>query len=102
MALLRTSYRGVGVEALAEVELANFSPDLPHVTCALVDRMGTAPDDRRLQMVAAVWGAIMMAALADLGPGVDWGTMTADGIVSRLEVAYAQFLDVTADVKQLV
>jgi hypothetical protein len=53
-------------------------------------------------MVAAVWGAIMMAALADLGPGVDWGTMTADGIVSRLEVAYAQFLDVTADVKQLV
>ncbi len=75
---------------------------LDAVNAALVDRMGTAPDDRRLQMVAAVWGAIMMAALADLGPGVDWGTMTADGIVSRLEVAYAQFLDVTADVKQLV
>uniref|UniRef100_A0A5Q5CMI6 Transcriptional regulator, TetR family n=1 Tax=Mycobacterium sp. (strain JLS) TaxID=164757 RepID=A0A5Q5CMI6_MYCSJ len=75
---------------------------LDAVNAALVERMGTAPDDRRLQLVAAVWGAIMMAALADLGPGADWGTMTADGIVSRIELAYAQFLDVTADVKQLV
>lgn len=44
----------------------------------------------------------MMTALADLGPGIDWGTMTVDGIVARIEAAYAQFLDVTADVKQLV
>lgn len=75
---------------------------LDAVNSALVERMGTAPDDRRLQLVAAVWGAIMMTALADLGPGIDWGTMTVDGIVARIEAAYAQFLDVTADVKQLV
>ncbi|BCI55202.1 TetR family transcriptional regulator [Mycolicibacterium litorale] len=75
---------------------------LDAVNSALVERMGTAPDDRRLQLVAAVWGAIVMCALADLGPSADWDTMTVDGIVSRIEAAYAQFLDVTADVKQLV
>lgn len=72
------------------------------VNSALVERMGTAPDDRRLQLVAAVWGAIMMSALAGLGPSIDWDTMTVDAIVSRIEAAYAQFLDVTADVKQPV
>ncbi|MCV7268154.1 TetR/AcrR family transcriptional regulator [Mycolicibacterium doricum] len=72
------------------------------VNFALVERMGTGPDDRRLQLVAAVWGAIMMAALADFGPDIDRGTMTVDGIVSRIEMAYARFLDVTADVRQLV
>ncbi|KUI23978.1 TetR family transcriptional regulator [Mycobacterium sp. IS-1742] len=75
---------------------------LDAVNSALVDRMGTAPDDRRLQLVAAVWGAIMMTALADLGPRIDWDVMTVDDIVSRIEAAYAQFLDVTADVRQLV
>ncbi|KUI28468.1 TetR family transcriptional regulator [Mycobacterium sp. IS-1496] len=75
---------------------------LDAVNSALVDRMGTAPDDSRLQLVAAVWGAIMMTALADLGPRIDWDTMTVDHIVSRIEAAYAQFLDVTADVRQLV
>ncbi|MGE2714096.1 TetR/AcrR family transcriptional regulator [Mycolicibacterium litorale] len=75
---------------------------LDAVNSALVDRMGTAPDDRRLQLVAAVWGAIIMCALADLGPGIDWDTVTVDGIVSRIEAAYGQFLDVTADVKQRV
>lgn len=75
---------------------------LDAVNSALVERMGTGPDDRRLQLVAAVWGAIMMAALADLGPDIDRETMTVDGIVSHIEMAYARFLDVTADVRQLV
>lgn len=72
------------------------------VNAALVDRMGTAPDDLRLQLVAAVWGAIVMTALADLGPATNWSAMTVEAIVSRIEAAYAQFLDVTADAKQLV
>jgi AcrR family transcriptional regulator len=75
---------------------------LDAVHAALVDRMGTAPEDRRLQLVAAVWGAIVTSALADVGPGVDWDTMTVDAILSRIEEAYAQFRDVTADVGQLV
>lgn len=75
---------------------------LDAVNDALVERMGTAPDDRRLQLVAAVWGAIMTAALADLGPDIDWSAITVDSIVSRIEAAYVQFLDVTADVNQLV
>jgi hypothetical protein len=49
-----------------------------------------------------VWGAIVTSALADVGPGVDWDTMTVDAILSRIEEAYAQFRDVTADVGQLV
>jgi AcrR family transcriptional regulator len=96
---------------LASARIVTSSASLMHastrfrvdaVNSALVDRMGTAPDDRRLQLVAAVWGAIMMSALADLGPSIDWDTMTVDAIVSRIEAAYAQFLDVTADVKQPV
>lgn len=75
---------------------------LDAVNAALVERMGTAPDDRRLQLVAAVWGAIMMSALADLGPDIDWDTVTVDAIVARIAEAYAQFRDVTADVGQLV
>ncbi|KUI39449.1 TetR/AcrR family transcriptional regulator [Mycobacterium sp. GA-2829] len=72
------------------------------VNAALVERMGTAPDDPRLQMVAAVWGAIITIALSDLGTHIDWDTITVDSIVARIETAYAQFRDVTALDGQLV
>lgn len=75
---------------------------LDAVNASLVERMGTAPDDPRLQMVATVWGAIITIALADLGPHIDWDTVTVDAIVSRIETAYAQFRDVTALDGQLV
>ena len=43
-----------------------FRPDAVNVE--LAKRMGVGLDDRGLQLVAAVWAAIIMTALADLGP----------------------------------
>jgi hypothetical protein len=34
--------------------------------------MGVDLDDRGLRLVAAVWGSIIMAALADLGMDTEW------------------------------
>ena len=40
----------------------------PHaVNVELAKRMGVDLDDRRLKLVSAVWGSIIMTALADLG-----------------------------------
>jgi hypothetical protein len=60
--------------------------------------MGVARDDRRLRLVATTWGAIFMTAVGDLGRATNWDTVTVDGILSRLTRAYAQFVDVAADV----
>ncbi|KWX24600.1 TetR family transcriptional regulator [Mycolicibacterium wolinskyi] len=72
------------------------------VNAALAKRMGVSGDDRRLQLTAAVWGSIIMTSLAQLGPDVDWATMTVDGIVARIESTYAEFLEVTAGLHQPV
>ena len=72
------------------------------VNAALAERMGVAPDDRRLQLVAAVWGAIIMTTLGHVGPATDWERVTVDHIVSGLEATYAQFIDSVADVRQPV
>lgn len=72
------------------------------VNAALAKRMGVSGDDRRLQLTAAVWGSIIMTSLAQLGPDVEWATMTVDGIVARIESTYAEFLEVTAGLHQPV
>ena len=72
------------------------------VNAALAKRMGVSGDDRRLQLTAAVWGSIIMTSLGQLGPDVDWATMTVDGIVARIESTYAEFLEVTAGLHQPV
>ena len=72
------------------------------VSAALAERMGVAPDDRRLQLVAAVWGAIIMTTLGHVGPATDWELVTVDQIVSGLETTYAQFIDSVSDVRQPV
>jgi AcrR family transcriptional regulator len=69
---------------------------------ALAERMGVAVDDRRLKLVAAVWGAIIVTALSDLGPNTDWDNVSVDEIVSRVESTFAQFIDVMADVRSTV
>lgn len=70
------------------------------VNGALAKRMGVSGDDRRLQLTAAVWGSIIMTALAQLGPDVDWAIMTVDDIVARVQSTYAEFLEVTAGLQQ--
>ena len=72
------------------------------VNAALAKRMGVVSDDRRLQLVAAVWGAIIMTTLSRVGPATDWERVTVDHIVSGLETTYAQFIDSVADIRQPV
>ncbi|MGV0812232.1 TetR family transcriptional regulator [Mycolicibacterium boenickei] len=77
---------------------AEFRADA--VNTALARRMGVPGDDRRLKLTAVVWGSIVMTGVAGLGSRGDWGSVTVDDIVERIEATYADFLEVVAGVKQ--
>jgi AcrR family transcriptional regulator len=68
----------------------------------LAERMGVAADDQRVKLIATVWAAIIMTAQDDLGPDTDWDQMTIDELVTRVENAYTEFVDVVEDVRQPV
>ena len=98
-------------QLLAAARIVNSSPALRHaaaqfrmdaVNTALAKRMGVAPDDRRLKLIAAVWAAIILTAVDGLGPHTDWERMTVEAIVSLLEATYAQFIDSIANVRHPV
>jgi AcrR family transcriptional regulator len=74
----------------------------PHaVNVELAKRMGVDIGDRRLKLLAAMWGAIIMTALADLAEdGVDWANIGIDDIVARLEETFAEFTDEIDDLRQ--
>lgn len=76
----------------------------PHaVNIELAKRLGVPIDDRRLRLVSAMWGGIIMTAFADLGsPDVDWSTIDIDSIVSRLEATYAEFMAEISDARPSV
>jgi AcrR family transcriptional regulator len=68
------------------------------VNIELAKRMGVDIEDRRLKLVAAIWGSIIMTALVDLSDGeVDWGQIGIDDVVSRLEGTYAEFMAEISD-----
>ncbi|MGV9800438.1 TetR/AcrR family transcriptional regulator [Mycobacterium sp. NPDC003449] len=90
---------------LALARIVTSSPVLMHtvsefridaVNAVLATRMGVSRDDRRLKLTSAVWGAVIMSALAELGPDTDWATMTVDGIVAKVQSTYGEFMAVTA------
>jgi AcrR family transcriptional regulator len=73
------------------------------VNVELAKRLGVDIENRRLKLVSAVWGSIIMTALADLSePGVDWDDVGIDGIVSRLEATFAEFMSEMSNVRQPV
>jgi AcrR family transcriptional regulator len=76
----------------------------PHaVNVELAKRLGVDLENRRLKLLAAVWGSIIMTAMADLSErGVDWGRVGIDDIVARLEATFAEFIDEIGDVRQQV
>jgi AcrR family transcriptional regulator len=95
---------------LATMRIVLTSPTLRHSVsefrmhashAALAARMGVALDDRRLKLVRAVWSAIIMTALGDLVPVIDWEKLTIEDIVNRLEDTYAEFIHVVEDARQL-
>jgi AcrR family transcriptional regulator len=63
------------------------------VTVALARRMGVGLDDRKLHLAIAVWSAILLTALGDLGPDTDWPHVTVDMLVTRLEDTFSQFTE---------
>jgi len=76
----------------------------PHaVNVELAKRLGVDLENRRLKLLAAIWGSIIMTAMADLSEqGVDWGRVWIDDIVARLEATFAEFMDEIGDVRQQV
>jgi AcrR family transcriptional regulator len=76
----------------------------PHaVNVELAKRLGVDIENRRLKLLAAVWGSIIMTAMADLSEhGVDWGRVWIDDVVARLEATFAEFMGEIRDVRQRV
>jgi hypothetical protein len=76
----------------------------PHaVNVEMAKRLGVDVGDRRLRLVSAVWGSIIMTALADLSePGVEWESMGVEDVVGRLEATFAEFMEEIGDVHRSV
>jgi AcrR family transcriptional regulator len=76
----------------------------PHaVNVALAKRMGVDVEDRTLQLISAMWGSIIMTALADLADdGTDWDHVGVDDIVARLESTFAEFTGLMEGVRPAV
>ncbi|MDT5014327.1 MAG: hypothetical protein QOD39_487 [Mycobacterium sp.] len=76
----------------------------PHaVNVELANRMGVGTEDRTLRLVSAVWGSMIMTALADLAEdGTDWEHLTVGDLVARLQATFAEFTDLMAGIRQPV
>ena len=75
----------------------------PHaVNVEMARRMGVDFTDRRLQLVADVWAAISMTALADLRRETGWHGVDIDDAVDRIDATFAQFTGLIDGVVQLV
>jgi AcrR family transcriptional regulator len=74
----------------------------PHaVNVELAKRMGVELGNRRLRLISAMWGSIIMTALGDLSePGVDWEKENIDGVISRLEATFDEFMGEIQDAAQ--
>src|SRR5689334_16177743 len=74
----------------------------PHaVNVELAKRLGVQLGDRRLRLISAMWGSIIMTAMADLSePGVDWQNENVDGVISRLEATFDEFMGEIQDAAQ--
>jgi AcrR family transcriptional regulator len=70
------------------------------VNVELAKRMGVDVEDRRVKLISAVWGSIIMTALGDLSEqDVDWEHTGIDDIVTRLEATFAEFMGEIGDVR---
>jgi AcrR family transcriptional regulator len=74
------------------------------VNLELAKRMGVGLQDRRLKLVSAVWGSIIMTALFDLADehGTNLHRLGIDDIVSRLEVTFDEFIGLIGEIRQPV
>ena len=89
---------------LSSAALRHAATEYRHtaVNIELAKRMGVDLDDRKLKLVAAMWASFIMTALGDLGEETDWQQVGIDDIVSRLEAAFAEFIELVDEVRQPV
>ncbi|SEH64223.1 DNA-binding transcriptional regulator, AcrR family [Mycolicibacterium rutilum] len=66
-------------------------------------RMGVGLDDRRLQLASAMWSALIMTSLSDAASVIDdWSAASIDDFAARLQITFADFTALTADLRQVV
>lgn len=70
------------------------------VNKALARRMEVPNEHPRLKLLGAVWGAVTMSALRELGARPDWDQITVEDIIAGYEATYADFTALTADVQR--
>jgi len=70
------------------------------IDAVLAERMGVTLDDRRLKMVSALWGSIVMTALTDVvDQTADFDKLGIDDVVAHLELTFAEFAAEVARVR---
>lgn len=73
------------------------------VDAVVAERMGVSVDDRRVKLVAAVWGALVITALQQLAQDmVHAVAVSIDDVVVAFEATYAEFAGEVASFKQPV
>ncbi len=109
----RAPEHGLSAERLLQIlRITGSSPTLRQAAveyrASAVDqevaaRMGTTVDDRRVKILAAVWGALLLTALQDLnvqaGPGA---LVTVDDVIAAFQSTYAEFVGEIAGLGQPV
>lgn len=63
---------------------------------ALADRLGVEVDDRRVELVTAVWGSVIVTACGDLVDNRDGLELGPDLMVERISEVFQQFAELTA------
>ena len=73
------------------------------VDAVMAERLGTSVDDRRVKLLAAVWGAILITAVRDLVEDVTVAVGVSVGdVVNAFEATYAEFAGEIAGLGQPV
>jgi AcrR family transcriptional regulator len=73
------------------------------VDAVIAQRIGTSVDDRKVRLIAAVWGALLITALCDLATDVtNAARINIDDVVDAFEATYADFAGEIAGVGQPV
>ena len=62
------------------------------IDTVLAKRMGAGLHDRKVKLVSAVWGTVLMTALTNLGgQDLDWTQLSLDDLIDQLDATYAEF-----------
>jgi len=73
------------------------------VDAVMAQRLGTSIDDRRVKLLAAVWGALLITAVRDLAEdGTAAAPVSVDDVIDAFEATYADFAGEMAGLGQPV